>query len=68
MKITIQTNEISPIEPTPRGAGVETTIRVVRYRDLWQINGRATHSVADTAVLILGVLHAMNEQELGSPK
>jgi hypothetical protein len=65
MKITIETSDIAELQTRPRGAGVETEFRVVRYRNIWQINGRATHSVADTATLILGVLHAMNEAKLG---
>jgi hypothetical protein len=65
MKITIETSDIADVRTTPRGAGVETDFRVVRYEKMWKINGRATHSVADTATLILGVLHAMNEAKLG---
>jgi hypothetical protein len=65
MKLTIETNDIADVRTTPRGAGVETEFRIVRYKNMWQINGRATHSVADTATLILGVLHAMNEAKLG---
>jgi hypothetical protein len=65
MKITIETNDIAAVQTTPRGAGVETEFRVIRYKNMWQINGRATHSAADTATLILAVLHAMNEAKLG---
>jgi hypothetical protein len=58
MKITIETNDIAEVHATPRGAGVEAEFRVVHYKNMWQINGRATHSAADTATPILGVSHA----------
>jgi hypothetical protein len=66
MKITINTDDVTEIRTTPRGAGLEASIHVVRYRSMWPVNGRATHSVADTATLILAVLHAMNEAEFAS--
>jgi hypothetical protein len=66
MKITINTEDVAEVHPTPRGAGVEASFRVVRYKNLWQFNGRATHSVADTAALMIAVLHEMNEVDLAT--
>jgi hypothetical protein len=43
---------------------VQAESRSVRCRNLWDVNGRPTHSVAGTSTLVLAGLRAMNDVPL----